>query len=121
MRNSKEYTVSVVLQKNASSLQDVAIENIGTKLGGDLATWDKNKAREAGVEGGVLVKKITAGGALSRTRINEGFVIISVNGEDVTNLEDLTKILSNVNGTVSLEGIYPGYDGTYKYPLNLEQ
>jgi Do/DeqQ family serine protease len=121
LRNGKEYTVSVVLQKNASSLQDVAIENIGTKLGGDLATWDKSKAREAGVEGGIVVKKITPGGALSRTRINEGFVIISVNGQDVTSLEDLTKILSNVNGTVSLEGIYPGYDGTYKYPLNLEQ
>jgi serine protease Do len=121
IRNGKEYTVPVVLQKNPSSLQDVAIENIGTKLGGDLATWDKNKAREAGIEGGVLVKKITPSGPLGRTRINEGFVITSVNGEEVTSLEELTKVLSNVNGTVSLEGIYPGYDGTYKYPLNLEQ
>jgi len=121
VRNGKESNVEITLKKKAGTFEDVAVENIGTKLGGDLVTWDKNKAREAGIEGGVLVKKITPGGALSRTRVNEGFVIISVNGQDVTNLEELTKVLANVNGTVSLEGIYPGYDGTYKYPLNLEQ
>lgn len=121
VRGGKEYTAQVVLKKKAGTFEDVAVTNIGTKLGGDLATFDKAKANEAGIEGGVLVKKITAGGALSRTRINEGFVITSVNGEEVTNLDELTKALSNVNGTVSLEGIYPGYDGTYKYPLNLEQ
>jgi serine protease Do len=121
LRNGKENTASVVLKKKAGTFEDVAVENLGTKLGGSLETWDKNKARAAGIEGGVLVKKITPGGPLSLTRINEGFVIISVNGRDVTSLEELTKVLSNINGTVSLEGIYPGYDGTYKYPLNLEQ
>jgi S1-C subfamily serine protease len=121
IRGSKEYTTMVTLKKKAGTFEDVAVTNIGTKLGGDLATLDAAKARDAGIEGGVLVKKITPGGALSRTRINEGFVITSINGQDVTTLEDLTKALSNVNGTVSLEGVYPGYDGTYKYPLNLEQ
>ena len=121
IRSGKEYTTQVVLKKKAGTFEDVAVTNIGTKLGGDLATLDKTTAREAGIEGGVIVKKITAGGALSRTRINEGFVITSVNGEEITSLEGLTKALANVNGTVSLEGVYPGYDGTYKYPLNLEQ
>jgi S1-C subfamily serine protease len=121
IRNGKESTIEVTLRKKAGTFEDVAITNIGTKLGGELATWDKAKATEAGIEGGVQVKKITPGGALSRTRVNEGFVITSVNGRDVTTLEELTKVLANVNGTVSLEGIYPGYDGTYKYPLNLEQ
>ena len=121
IRNGKEVTTQVILKKKAGTFEDVAVTNIGTKLGGDLATLDAAKARDAGIEGGVLVKKITPGGALSRTRINEGFVITSINGQDVTTLEDLTKALSNVNGTVSLEGVYPGYDGTYKYPLNLEQ
>jgi len=121
VRGGKEFTTMVTLKKKAGTFEDVAVTNIGTKLGGELSTYDKAKAREAGIEGGVLVSKITPGGALSRTRINEGFVITSVNGVDVTNLEELTKALANVNGTVSLEGVYPGYDGTYKYPLNLEQ
>lgn len=121
MRSGKEYTTQVILKKKAGTFEDVAVTNIGTKLGGDLANFDRAKASEAGIEGGVLVKKITPGGALSRTRINEGFVITSVNGEEVTTIEELTKVLANVNGTVSLEGVYPGYDGSYKYPLNLEQ
>jgi Do/DeqQ family serine protease len=121
IRGGKEYSTMVILKKKAGTFEDVAVSNIGTKLGGDLATLDKDVARKEGIEGGVLVKKITPGGALSRTRINEGFVITSVNGQDITSLDELTKVLSNVNGTVSLEGVYPGYDGTYKYPLNLEQ
>jgi C-terminal processing protease CtpA/Prc len=111
----------VVLRKKAGTFEDVAVENIGTKLGGELVTLDKEKAREAGIEGGVLVKKITAGGALSRTRMNEGFVITTVNGEDVTTVEALAKILANANGSVRIEGVYPGYDGSYVYPLNLQQ
>ena len=121
IRSGKENTIQVTLKKKAGTFEDVAVTNIGTKLGGDLATLDKATAREAGIDGGVMVKKIIPGGALSRTRINEGFVITSVNGEGVNTLEELTKVLANVNGTVSLEGVYPGYDGTYKYPLNLEQ
>jgi serine protease Do len=121
IRGGKENTTQVTLKKKAGTFEDVAVTNIGTKLGGDLATLSQEKAREAGIDGGVVVKKITAGGALSRTRINEGFVITSVNGTEISSLEELSKALSNISGTVSLEGVYPGYDGTYKYPLNLEQ
>jgi S1-C subfamily serine protease len=121
IRNGKELTTQVILKKKAGTFEDVAVTNIGTKLGGELVSIDEKTASAAGIEGGVQVKKITAGGPLSRTRVNETFIITSVNGREVNNLEELTKILSNANGTISLEGVYPGYDGTYKYPLNLEQ
>ena len=57
---------------------------------------------------------------MSRTRMQAGFIILSVNGEEITNVQDLGKLLSAMDGTVQLEGIYPGYDGTYRYPLNLD-
>ena len=53
--------------------------------------------------------------------MQEGFVITSVDGQDIKNLDDLKSILGNAQGTVRLEGIYPGYDGTYGYPLNLSK
>jgi S1-C subfamily serine protease len=120
-RNGKEMNAQVILKKKAGTFQDIGVTNIGTRLGAELATLDKSKARQAGIEGGVMVNKITNGGALSRSKMNEGFVITSVNGKEVTSVEDLSKILSNANGQVSFEGIYPGYDGLYTYPLNLKQ
>jgi len=72
------------------------------------------------VEGGVVVKKIKTGGPISRTRMQEGFVILSINGTEVTSVQTLTRVLRNLRGTVQVEGIYPGYDGTYRYPLNLD-
>ncbi len=95
--------------------------NIGNRLGADLTTIDKTKARQFGIDGGVVVSKINEGGAIGRTRMQQGFIITSVNGQDVSTVEELTKILANITGPVRVEGIYPGYDGTYTYPLNLEQ
>jgi len=117
LRNNKEYAVSVILKKKT----DVIAVNVGTRLGADLVSVDKAKARQLGIEGGVLVNKITEGGAISRTRMQEGFVITSVNGQAITSLEDLTKVLSNLTGQVKVDGIYPGYEGPYSYPLNLDQ
>jgi serine protease Do len=116
IRNGKENHVDVILKKRT----DVITQNIGTRLGAELTTLDKNKARQFGIPGGVVVSKISEGGAISQTRMQTGFIITSVNGQDVTSLEDLSKLLANVAGAVRVEGIYPGYDGTYTYPLNLD-
>jgi hypothetical protein len=52
--------------------------------------------------------------------MEEGFVILKVNGEPVTTVDEFRKILDAAgNGSVKLEGIYPGYDGTFTYPLKL--
>jgi len=47
IRGGKEYTVQVVLKKKT----DVVSTNIGTRLGGDLATIDKAKASRYGISG----------------------------------------------------------------------
>jgi Do/DeqQ family serine protease len=120
-RGGKEYNIQVELKKKAGTFSDVAGVNLGSRLGAELVSLDKTAAREYGIGGGVQVRKITQGGALSRTRMGEGFVITSVNGSDITSVDDLTKALSQSKGSVRLEGIYPGYDGMYTYPLNLEQ
>ena len=90
---------------------------INQRLGGILENLSKTKAESYNIDGGVVVKTITSGGALARARMEEGFVITSVNGREVKNIEDLTKLITSNN--VRLEGFYPGYDGTYTFPLNL--
>jgi S1-C subfamily serine protease len=121
IRSGKEYTTAVMLKKKAGTFEDVAATNISSALGAELATLDKAKAREYGVDGGVVVRKISAGGAIGRTRMAEGFIITSVNDADVTNVDDLAKALSKAQGPVQLKGVYPDGNGIYTYPLNFER
>ena len=93
-------------------------ETLGNKLGGTLVTLDAATAKKNNIAGGVQVKGL-GNGALKSSRIQEGFIIMSVNGQEVKSVDELNKLLANATGTVKLEGIYPGYDETYGYPLNL--
>lgn len=120
VRNGKENSTTVTLKNKRGNYDVVKNEpsNIINKLGAELATVDKATAQKNDIAGGVQVKKIT-GGLLKNTRMEAGFIITRVNGQEVKSLEDLTNLLKAAGGQVQLEGIYPGYEGTYGYPLNL--
>ena len=119
VRGGKEYVTNVFLKESAGKMEVVTATNIEDKLGGTLENFPKSRATAYGVEGGVLVKSTKTGGALKASRIEDGFVITTVNGTDVTSVDELAKLLGNVAGTVRVEGFYPGYDGTHTYPLKL--
>ncbi|MES1219276.1 MAG: trypsin-like peptidase domain-containing protein, partial [Bacteroidota bacterium] len=118
IRGGKEYTTTVSLKESAGKVEAISNSSLNEVLGAELETISKSKADSYGLEGGVVVKKIREGGLLSKTRMQEGFIITSVSGRDVNSLEDLSKLLSGAYGTVKLEGIYPGSE-TYVYPLTL--
>jgi len=116
IRNGKEANTTVTLKAKAGTV-DVA--SAGDIIGGELATLDSKKAEEYDVDGGVVVKKIKEGGKLSQTKMDEGFVITSVNGRPVKSVDELSKVINSAIGTIKLEGFYPGYKGSYSYPLDL--
>lgn len=121
VRNGKENTIQVELKKKAGTFEEVASATIGATLGADLVTLDKTKARQYGVDGGVVVRKISNGGAIGRTRMAEGFIITSVNDQDITTVEQLAQALKQAQGPVQLKGMYPDGGGMYTYPLNFER
>lgn len=122
IRNNKEYVASVTLKETAGQSDELAANIIGETLGADLENLDKKKASQYGIEGGVLVKKIKSGGAFSKTRMQDGFVITGVNETEVTSLEQMAAAIRGANGSgVYFEGIYPEAPGAvYRYPLILE-
>ena len=122
LRNGKEQSGSATLKSKVGSYEEVAKADINAKMGAELESLSAAKAKEYGVTGGVVVKSILSKDSpIGRTRIQEGFVITSVNGADIANLEQLSRTLARTSGSVRLEGIYPGYDGTYTYPLNIAE
>jgi serine protease Do len=117
-RDGKEYTTAILL-KNKSGSTDVVKNSVLDKLGAELEGLNKDDAKELGIKGGVIVKSISTRGLLSKVRIQEGYVIIKANNKEISNVDDLRKVLETSTGSVKLEGIYPGYEGVYPIIINL--
>jgi len=117
LRSGKEYNTNVTLKAKVSSVE--ALVSAGEIIGAELSNLDPKKAEEYDVAGGVVVKKITEGGKLSQTKMDEDFVITSVNGRPVKSIDELSRVLNGALGIVKLEGFYLGFKGSYSYPLDL--
>ena len=88
-------------------------------FGADLVTLDSKKAKEFGITGGVIVKKIKEGVLNDQTRMKDGFIILKVNDKNIASLEELKLAVANKK-TVTISGFYPGYEGLYEYPVSLD-
>ena len=119
-RAGKETTVSATLKNKMGNFEIVKQDN-GTmqKLGADFTSLDSKKAREFGVPGGVVVKKINEGALKDQTRMRDGFIIVKVNETDIRNVDDFIKAIGQ-SKSVTITGFYPGYDGLFDYPISLD-
>ena len=118
-RGGKEYKSNVILRNSAGTME-VVKTSVYDKLGAELETLDKQKAKELGIAGGVEIKSIGSKGLMSKVRVQEGFVILKANNEKVLSIEDFKKQVDKAEKTVKVEGIYPGYEGVYNFILNLD-
>ena len=117
-RDGKEYTTPVTLRNN-SGTTTVVKTSILDKLGAQLQTLSKKDATTLEVKGGVIVKSVTENGLMDKSRIQEGFIILKANGQEVKSVEELQKSLEKATGTIKLEGVFSGYEGVYSYPLRI--
>lgn len=119
MRNNREMLANLTLKNKAGNTDVVKNTGLLQKLGAELVNVDSKTASANNIGGGVVVKRIGEG-LLKRTRMQEGFIITSVDNEEVKIVADLDRILSQNKGRkIKIEGIYPGYENTYPYPLDL--
>lgn len=118
LRNGKENTVNVTLKNKSGNFDVVKAEAVLDKLGANLSTLDLKKAREYGIKGGVVVKKINEGALNDQTRMKDGFIILKVNDVEVNSVEEMKKAVGS-NKNITISGFYPGYDGVYEYPISL--
>ncbi|HET6253131.1 MAG TPA: trypsin-like peptidase domain-containing protein [Puia sp.] len=118
-RDGKESTISIVLRNNAGTTA-VIKTSVLDKLGAELQSLNKKDAASLDLKGGVVVKSVAEGGLMDKSRIQEGFIILKANGEEVKSVEDFQRAVEKATGgTIKLEGVFPGYEGVYTYPLRL--
>ena len=117
-RDGKQKTVNVTLKNSAGTYDIVKGASMIDKLGADLVNLDPKMARENNLSGGVVVMKIKDGAINDQTRMRDGFIITMANGKVVKTVDDLKAIIGS-NSEVTIEGVYPGYNEPFEYPLIL--
>jgi Do/DeqQ family serine protease len=120
-RDGKDNVANITLKNKAGNTDVVKNSSAIEKLGGELTNLDKKVAAANEVSGGVLVKKVGTG-LLSKSRMEDGFVITAINGKTINNLDELKEALNAIkNGNIRLDGFYPGFEGRYTYPLKMSE
>lgn len=119
VRSGKENTVIVTLKNKIGNYDIVKADVLVEQLGADFATLDSRKAKEYGVSGGVIVKKINSGALNDQTRMKDGFIILKINDESVKSIDEMKSAVGK-NKNITISGFYPGYDGVYEYPISLD-
>jgi serine protease Do len=118
-RKDQEKETMVTLMNNSGNMELVK-NSAFDKLGAELQPLTKKETAALNVKGGIAVTSISEKGLFSKTRMEEGFVILKVNGQSVNTVDEFRKIVEQAgNGSLKLEGVYPGYDGNFTYPLKL--
>jgi serine protease Do len=120
VRNGKENTTNVTLKNKAGNFDIVKTDNILEGLGGEFTTLDGRKAKEYGISGGVVVKKINGGALNDQTRMKDGFVILKINDKEIKSVDEMKTVIGS-SKTITISGFYPGYDGVYEYPITLAE
>ncbi|HVZ96998.1 MAG TPA: trypsin-like peptidase domain-containing protein [Chitinophagaceae bacterium] len=117
-RDGTAHTYAVTLKNSAGNYAIVKSAGMLDKLGADLQTLDPKMAKQYGLDGGVVVKKINEGAINDQTRMRDGFIITKANGRDVKSVDDLRDAIGS-DKQVTIEGVYPGYSEPFQYPLDL--
>lgn len=118
-RAGKSYTTTVTLKGNSGQLASASGSNSIEGLGGNFEALTLDQAHKLNLRGGVMVKEL-GDGPLSKTYMQEGFIITNINDKAVTKIDDIKKIISSSDGTLRIKGIYPNdlYVHGYRIDLN---
>ncbi len=116
LRNGKEFTKDItLLNRDGGTGVLVRKTKFSESLGAELEVISQAEKRKLNVNNGVRVAKIGVG-VMQRLGIKEGFIITSINGLEITTVDELEKILLNITGRVTIRGITEqGAKGYYSY------
>ena len=119
-RNGNERMTSLTL-KNAdksTSLINKPDLRTNSSLGVSLQALENQDLEKFRIKNGVRIAAIGDGLISRRTRINEGFIITSINDKPVNSPDQVTQLIDSGQGTATIEGFYPDYPyKVYNYSL----
>jgi len=121
-RQGKIKTISVSLtnrEGNTDIVKSSVSKELVQRLGVEMEELNDDEMNLYGVENGVKVNRIYPGIISKNTEMKEGFIITEIDSKKINSVNDINSVLSNKNGGVLIEGIYPDDPTTYYYGFGL--
>tara|TARA_B100000902_G_C27316217_1_gene921480 strand:+ start:795 stop:2276 length:1482 start_codon:yes stop_codon:yes gene_type:complete len=108
IREGKTKTVNATLKNTLGTTEVVASSNSFTIDGAVFADVPKELKEKLEIEGGAQVSEIS-NGKWKSSGITKGFIVTSINKRNITDVEELSTLLSQLpkDDGVLVEGIYP--------------
>lgn len=117
-RGSSEREVVLKLT-NREGTTDVVKRSIfsSQRMGASFENLSKVERNRFKIDEGVRVAEVS-GGVFGRLGVQEGFIILRINGKNVKTASEIVKILDDLKGRVVLEGVdLNGMSGYYSFYL----
>lgn len=117
LRNNERKHFSVTLTNLSGGLSFSQSSSAYSRMGGTLINIDDKQKRSLGLHGGVQVAEVGEG-AIKNCGIRKGFIITKIDRRSVSSLDEFNQRISQADGAVLIEGIYPnGTKGAYALTL----
>ncbi|RQO31352.1 serine protease [Taibaiella sp. KBW10] len=118
LRNGKPLKTQIELKANKGMVAKSSVAGgVYNDLGAGFKALSKQEAQSMGVDGGILVESVGEGTLRNYTGIKKGFIITSVNGKPVSDLNAFQEALG-AGDMIQLGGTYAGNRGSYFYSFN---
>jgi serine protease Do len=104
--NDRVFDVTLLNRTGTASLVKNESKDVMPVLGAKMQVASNDVLRKLGIDHGVQVTQI-GDGLLRNAGVREGYVITEVDKKPIRTVEDLNKVLSNKNGGILIEGVYP--------------
>jgi Do/DeqQ family serine protease len=117
LRDGKEKEFKVTLMNIYGGMEIVKTNEVVSLLGADFRNVPMDIKKRLNIKNGVQVAKVNDG-KIKSAGIKEGFIILKINDQSVTNVDEMEKIIKKISGGVYIEGISPaGYVAYYAFGL----
>ncbi|MFO7844275.1 MAG: Do family serine endopeptidase [Bacteroidales bacterium] len=121
-RDDKKKQIDVILRNMHGTTKIIKADEYLAILGANFKKLTSSDKRRLGIETGVKVVDIKDDGALKKAGVKEGFVITYIQGERISQVNDIKQVIRKVGYGVEIEinGMYPGGRYIYVYRVELE-
>ncbi|MEM6398460.1 MAG: Do family serine endopeptidase [Bacteroidota bacterium] len=107
VRGGDEMDITATLKAATGQPQTAELAGI-EDLGIELGPVDRELAAELEINSGLQIERIGSGAIQDQTRIQEGFIITSIDGESIDSVDELENIVNDDDRKmIMIEGVYP--------------